>query len=287
VSSRGAATRGAQMLVVSDLDGCLLDETSYDFEAARPALALLAGKGVPLVIATSKTRHEIASLREALDAAAVVVENGGALLLPEGGPLRGQGVNGAAGPATMVLGEERRVLVQALQAIASETGARLRSFTGMDRSEVSRLTGLDPADAGLAMQREYDEPFLLEDDDRAAALSAAAEARGLRVTRGGRFWHLTGDTDKGRALRALLDVCAGRGLRFAVVALGDSPNDLSLLRAAHRPIVIPRPGGAIDPELKGALPAAERAPLPGPAGWNAAVLAVLDGGTLPAVSDAP
>jgi hypothetical protein len=65
------------------------------------------------------------------------------------------------------------------------------------------------------------------------------------------------------------------------VALGDSENDLSLLRAAERPIVIPRPGGRIDDVLARDLPDAECAPEPGPAGWNTAVLTVLGPGRLP------
>ena len=103
------------------------------------------------------------------------------------------------------------------------------------------------------------------------------------MTRGGRFFHLTGDVDKGRAFRELLARLARPGQRIFSVGLGDSANDISLLTAVDRPIVIPRPGGRLDPELAEALPRAERAPSPGPAGWNAAASSVLEGRTLPAV----
>jgi hypothetical protein len=62
--------------------------------------------------------------------------------------------------------------------------------------------------------------------------------------------------------------------------LGDAANDLPLLRAVDRPIVVPRRDGRVEADLVRALPRAERAPLPGPAGWNEAVLAVLAGRTL-------
>jgi mannosyl-3-phosphoglycerate phosphatase len=276
----GSGAAPAGLLVATDLDGCLLDEATYEFEAARPALERLAREGVPLVLATSKTRHEVAPLRDALGAAAVIVENGGALLLAAGSP----GTNGT-GVSSVVLGQARDVLVRALREIAVETGAGVRSFASMGPGEVALLTGLDPESAALAQRREYDEPFLLPDEDRAAAVAAAAGARGLRVTRGGRFWHLTGDTDKGRALLTLLEIYADRGRRYSTVALGDSPNDLPLLLAADRPIVVPRPGGAVDATLRRELAGAERAPHPGPEGWNAAVLAVLEGGRLAAVSN--
>jgi hypothetical protein len=68
------------------------------------------------------------------------------------------------------------------------------------------------------------------------------------------------------------------------VGLGDAANDLPLLLAVERPIVIPRPGGGLDPALARALPGAEQAPAPGPAGWNAAVLRLLEGGRLQTVA---
>jgi mannosyl-3-phosphoglycerate phosphatase len=214
----------------------------------------------------------------------LVVENGGALVIP-GGCL-GREVPGARadGDAQVVeLGAPRAALVIALAGLARECGAGVRSFAQLSPEEVQELTGLSGTAARLALAREYDEPFLLDDEGRAAALAEAAERRGLRVTRGGRFFHLTGATDKGRALRVLVGLYEAGGRRFSTVAIGDSENDLPLLQAAERPIVIPRPGGRIDAALALALPEAERAPEPGPAGWNAAVLAVLAGERLPAV----
>jgi len=150
---------------------------------------------------------------------------------------------------------------------------------------VAALTGLPEDQAALAMRREYDEPFVVEDPpgrDPAvdARLDRAARERGLQVTHGGRLHHLTGPVDKGEALRAIT-----RAARFDgdVAGLGDAANDLPLLLAVTRPIVMPRPDGTVDPALVARLPGVERAPAPGPAGWSAAVLAVLSGGSLPRV----
>jgi mannosyl-3-phosphoglycerate phosphatase len=257
-------TLGA-LLVATDLDGCLLDERTYSWAPARDAVAALRARGTRLVLASSKTRDEMEPLaRELGGVFALVVENGGAIVR-----------FGARTNEAERLGEDRENLVAALADIAAETGARVRGFSTLDAAAVSALTGLAPADARRALARRYDEPFLLESGD-AAAMAAAAVRRGLRVTRGGRFHHLTGAADKGRALRALLRDLPGT----FTVALGDSPNDLTMLQAADRPIVVPRPGGAPDAEVAAALPSAEIAPAPGPEGWNAAVLAVLAGAPL-------
>ncbi len=245
----------------TDLDGTLLDALDYSWEAARPALDALRERGLPLALCSSKTRAEMEPLARRLPTRGpLVVENGGAIV--DGGVVR-------------ALGPPRRRLVAALAEIARETGAGLRGFGSLSAAEVAALTGLPQEGARRALEREYDEPFLLESPALGPAVASAAERRGLRVSEGGRFLHLTGATDKGVALGAWL---AERSLASADgIALGDAPNDAPLLHCAARPILVPRGDGRVDPRLRAAFPDAERAPAPGPAGWNVAVLAVLRG----------
>jgi mannosyl-3-phosphoglycerate phosphatase len=259
-------------LVATDLDGTLLDADTYDFAPARPAVEALRRAGIPLVLCSSKTRAEMMPLAAAIGSEGpLVVENGGAIVDRTG--------------AALVLGVERARLLAELPAVAGEAGVRVRSFAEMSAAEVAALTGLRLDEAERALLREYDEPFLVEDPPRCepdvdGRLERAARQRGLRVTRGGRFHHLCGPSDKGRALRAILDAAPADG---DVLAFGDAPNDLPLLLAATRPVVVPRPDGTLDPDLAARLPGAERAPGPGPAGWAAAVLRALAGGCLPRV----
>jgi mannosyl-3-phosphoglycerate phosphatase family protein len=271
----------ADPLVVTDLDACLLDEQTYSYDAALPALHALAERGVPLVLCSSKTRAEMLPLARALPATGpFIVENGGAIVVPRGHLPRLAGRRDSDGYRHVMLGTGRDALVRALAEMAEAAGARVRGFSSMSGADLVALTGLDPEAAERALQREYDEPFILESGEE-ERLSRGAAARGLRLTRGGRFHHLLGPVDKGRALRRLLALYAAEGRRFASVALGDSPNDVSMLQAADRPIVIPRPDGRPHPDLAAALPEAEVAPEPGPSGWSRAVLAVLGGKRLP------
>lgn len=262
----------ARLLVITDLDGCLLDAHDYSWEPARPALAALRAAGAGLVLASSKTRAEIellaGELRELVDVTALIVENGAAVVRP--------------GAADIVLGVPRAGLVEALRELSRRVGARVRGFHEMSAEQVTALTGLAPASAARALRREYDEPFVFEDGDAAAAktLATAAAERGLCVTRGGRLFHLTGPHDKGGALRALIESERAAGRAFTTLALGDAPNDVAMLRAAERALVVPRPDGRVDVELARALPDVECAPRPGPRGWCDAVVSVLRGGRL-------
>jgi mannosyl-3-phosphoglycerate phosphatase len=269
--------RGGRANVFSDLDGCLLDHGTYAFEPARPALAALRARRLPLVLCSGKTRAEMEAIAARLGLRTpLVVENGGAVVVPAG-PDRS---------LVLELGVPRRQLLAALARLAREAGVDVRGFSQMTADEVAGLTGLVPADAALALRRGFDEPFVVSgaagrDPELDARLDAAARAFGLRVTHGGWLYHLHGPTDKGDGVRAVLRLYEADPLR--AIGLGDAATDAPLLQAVHRPIVVPGPGG-VDPALAAALPRAEQAPAPGSAGWNAAVLAVLSGATLPQVA---
>jgi mannosyl-3-phosphoglycerate phosphatase len=273
-------------LVATDLDGTLLDRDTYDFAPARPALDALREAHVPLVLCSSKTQAEMKQLAAAIGVPGpLVVENGGAIVAPAGAGSAGGTGDGTRG--LVVLGVTRDRLLAELPAVAREAGVRVRSFAQMSVGEVMALTGLPPDHAALAMRREYDEPFVVEDPpgrdpEVDARLDRAARGRGLRVTHGGRVHHLTGPTDKGQAVRALVRGWPG-GVRGEVLGLGDAANDLPLLLAVTRPIVMPRLDGTLDPALADRLRGKERAPAPGPSGWSAAVLAALAGERLPRV----
>ncbi len=282
------------LVVFTDLDGTLLDAETYSYEPARPALEALRGSGLALVLCSSKTRSEMEPLAAQLGLEhPLVVENGGAIVLPAPSLDPGGGEK-----RVLTLGSPRSHLVAALPELARSTGLELRPFSAMSAAEVASLTGLALEDARRAQEREFDEPFLVlgvgggsrrdagdppspRDPALDARLERAARDLGLRVVHGGRLYHLTGPSDKGAAVRAVLRLPPYR--QAASVALGDAANDLPMLRAVERAIVMPGPAG-IDPALSAALPKAERAPLPGPSGWSRAVLTVLSGGTLPRVA---
>lgn len=148
----------------------------------------------------------------------------------------------------------------------------------MDAREIAERTGLPVADARRAPRREFDEPFVvMSGDSKAVArLNQEITRAGYHITRGSRFFHILGKNDKGTAVLKLM-ACYRRDLKTRVqsVGLGDSPNDIPLLRAVDIPILVARPGGRYDGEVLRAIPLVTRARGVGPAGWNRAVLRIL------------
>ena len=202
-----------------------------------------------------------------------IAENGGGIFFPRG--YRGFRIPGAVerGPHTLIaLGRsyaEIRRFVEARKARFAIRGAGDLSL-----EELVGLTGLSQDQARLARQREFTEPFLLDDDTELAALREEALAAGLKITRGGRFHHLIGiEQDKGRAVRRVAELFRDNmSEELLTVGIGDRPNDFPMLAAVDIPVLMPHPDGLYE-DLT--LPNLLRAPCPGSLGWNEAVKGIL------------
>ena len=262
--------------MVTDLDGCLLDHRTYRAGPARRVLRRLRRRGVPVVLCTSKTRAELRALRRELGGPHVaIVEDGAGILVPSGiAPALRLAAAGRVRDGRLIrLAPPYATIRRAFAALRRATGGAVVGFGDMTVADVAAATGLSPGAARLARRREFDEPFVFVSGQRLHARRAARHAarHGLVVTRGGRFWHIHGRTDKGRATRLARDLLQPAHGDLFIVALGDSPLDAPMLRDADLPIIVPRPDGSADPALRRRLPRARLAPAPGPAGWAKAV----------------
>jgi mannosyl-3-phosphoglycerate phosphatase len=85
------------------------------------------------------------------------------------------------------------------------------------------------------------------------------------IVQGGRFYHLTGKSDNGRAVRTLMRLYRAARKIQIFLGFGDSENDLSLLRSVNVPILMAKPGGSFDPEVLKRILQVRRTP-EGPAG---------------------
>ena len=262
-------------VIFSDLDGTLLDDKTYSFEPARKALETLIETGIPLVFCTSKTRHETERWRRALaNVHPFIVENGGAAYVPEGyfGPDAGFDKRDG-GYGILEFGRPYPEIRQALDGIRESTGLPLRGFGDMTVEEIAECCNLARQDAALAAMREYDEPFIGIEEGMLPRVVQEAEARGFQVVSGGRFYHLVGGSDKGRAVRALRSFYEVSRGRVSTVGLGDSANDEPMLRAVDIPVLVRKPDGSHLEVVD--LPGLIIAPSSGPLGWREVVLMLL------------
>jgi len=260
-------------LVITDLDGTLLDHSTYAYDDALPALELLRRRNVPVVFCTSKTRAETEVWREVLrNLDPFIVENGGAVFVPSDYfPVPTRCPVRRGDYDVLELGAPYRELTGALHLASSRSGCRVRGFGDMSVDEVAAACQMSVDAARLAKQREYDEPFLILDADRAGPLLDAIRATGKRWTRGGRFYHIVGDSDKAAAVRLVVERFKTIDPEVRVVGLGDGLNDAPFLNLVDVSFLLRSPSLE---QLRSAVPNGIATAQPGPRGWNEAILSV-------------
>jgi mannosyl-3-phosphoglycerate phosphatase family protein len=268
-----------KLILFTDLDGTLLDSKTYSFEPAAPALELILSKEIPLVICSSKTRREIETYRDKLNNThPFISENGGGIFIPLGyfdpAPYSSYpSFYDEGNYRVMALGAHYTALRHALKELQTE-GFDIRGFGDMEAEELSRIIGLSLAEAEMAKEREFDEPFVLTDGkQRPQGLSEAVEAKGYHLTEG-RFQHLLGDSDKGKAVSVLIDMYKKQFGEILTIAVGDGPNDIPMLRAADRAVIVQKEDGTYDPRI--ILPGVIRAYGAGPTGWNKTIIELIN-----------
>jgi mannosyl-3-phosphoglycerate phosphatase len=244
--------------VFSDLDGTLLDHDTYEWAPAGPALVRLKHLNVPLVLASSKTAPEIA----------VVQRDMGLIGLP-GIVENGAGVVGI-GTGTETAGADYGAIRQSLGGLPLELRKKFVGFGDMGVEGVMEASGLSREQASLACARSFSEPGLWTgtDEQKQNFLFLLSE-QGISARQGGRFLTLSfGKTKAGAMAQVAAHYNAPR-----TIALGDAPNDVEMLEAADVGVIVANPHHAPLPTLAGeAKGRILRTALPGPEGWNKAVL---------------
>ena len=270
-------TTTPKMVIFSDLDGTLLDRNTYSFEPASPALIEIKGRSIPLILSSSKTRAEIEIYRKKLDNGhPFVSENGGAVFVPKDYfsflfPYDRE----LEEYFVLELGVYYPQIREVLESIKRETGIRIRGFYDFSPEDISSLSGLSLKEAAFAKKREYDEPFIVEGEEREIDIvKKKIMMKGLNYAWGGKFHHILGKNDKGKAVEILKELYENQFFSISTVGIGDSLNDLPMLSIVDHPILLKGESGfssLILEEIKN-LTLMEGT---GPRAWNEAILSVL------------
>ncbi len=268
-------------VIFSDLDGTFLDETNYSYQPSRPFVAKLVEAGIPIVFCSSKTRVEIHHLRQELGIRDPFIAENGAILCMEKDyfPFSFEHQGERDGLYTIELGEPHGLLVTALHQAKSRAGCEIGEFSKLTPEEMQKITGLPADQIWMAQKREFDEPFWFITEDPAIRKKFLKEVRrqGLRITHGNRFYHIKGRADKGRAVSIMKSLFQRGWQNLKFIGLGDSLNDLPMLRAVDFPILLRGSDGQWNREILAAIPKVLAAPASAPHGWGASILPLVVG----------
>lgn len=258
-------------IIFTDLDGTFLNHHDYSFEASMEALKKIGEEQIPLIFTTSKTKAEVARLQQKVGISEpFIVENGAALFIPQ--DYQGFDLSTLSdfdGKKIKVFGEKYSEILVFYKRF--KEAYTMIGLSDMSDGEISELTGLDLKSVHFAKQRDFTEPFILKDETKLEELRQTAEHYDLKITKGGRFYHLMSKfQDKGIAVMetiALFEDLFEDKLHS--IALGDSQNDLAMLEHVDVPILIQKHDGSY---LETHLPNIQKSSYQGSKGWNEMVL---------------
>jgi mannosyl-3-phosphoglycerate phosphatase len=252
------------VIIFTDLDGTLLDHHTYSTDKVRNALDYIRKNDVPLVIVTSKTHKEVEKLTKTLEIHyPFIVENGSAIVFP---------TDWNYGESErIVLGKPVRELFPVYQQLKKEFP--IRGFPDMSVDEIMQYTQLHSEDALAAKKREYSIPIILEAFDKETVIKQIKDVcrdHGCNLLEGGRFFHLLGNTSKGKAIHFLKNRFVEKGIlakEFVSFGLGDAPNDTDIFTEVDVPILVEKAGGGYrEPER--IISRLNYARGEGPSGWQ-------------------
>ncbi|WP_218619106.1 HAD-IIB family hydrolase [Vibrio algicola] len=263
-------------VIFTDLDGTLLDHDTYSAAEVAPLLHQLQCANIEVIPTTSKTQAELLVLCEQLSLSSpFIVENGAAVYLPVARfkqPPQGTLHIGDYWVKNFSQTCEHWLLI--LDEIEHEFTGLFTSFHTMSCEYLAQLTGLSQLEAQRAKQRQFGMPVeWLGDRDQKRQFIQRLEAKGATVLEGGRFVHISGEHDKGKAMHWLMEQYKNQHEANAKplisIALGDSHNDIAMLEKADIAVRIASPHHE-RPQLTCSHNVIDSTEY-GPQGWNSSI----------------
>ncbi len=222
-------------VIFLDLDRTLIGD-DYSPQQGEPVVRSLLDAGFEVVLNSSKTRTEQEYYRKTWGLKGpFIVENGSAILIPEDyfpSEIIGHKWPRKEGYLIAELGKPYPEIKGHLDTIAPTYG--LKYYGNSTLREIMEFTGLPENLAKLATEREYSETIFRWERE---GFEMELNKKGLKVSRGSRFIGVTGDTDKGRAAKILLDLYSLHG-PVESYAVGDGENDFPLFDVVDKAFMV-------------------------------------------------
>lgn len=172
---------------------------------------------------------------------------------------------------------EYQKLLGIICAAPKKFGMNFTGFADWSLDEIASKTGLFKLSCKKAAARQLSEPGLWSGTtDDLASYKARLTDHGVTLQSGGRFIMHSFGADKTKRMAQISDCCRSNSPTMKTLALSDAPNDIGMLEAADRGVIVLNSQSGELPILSGEQRGTiARTQLPRPQGWNAAVLSYL------------
>ena len=229
-------------LIFTDLDGTFLNNDNFSFGKNLEITNEITKLGHFVIFNSSKTFAEIDNMfKDNNIQFPVICETGGGVYLPEDLVLN----SGTSEYTTVFEAPKISQLYDDIAEICKGFEGEIQFFDKLSHNERIKLSNLESAGLILASKREFSMLFLWRStEERLKILSNLLERINIRIIRGARFFHLCSDFDKGTSMIKLINEFKKifPNKNFITIALGDSSNDMAMLKVADYPCIVKSPG---------------------------------------------
>ena len=229
-------------IFITDLDGTLLGKHDFNFGIIKSDLTGLLTAGHLLVIASSKTKIEIESFCDELGRRVPYIYENGAgvgnfsLLSGCEAPLHSHKNPNAIQTDALLTTWERHIPLS--------LRSRCHFIKDMDVDAQKACLGLGATALDRAMKRFFSLPFIFSGSAlEIRNLEYLAALAGLSIQQGGRVFNLSGRHDKADYLPKIREWATMSKATPVLIVLGDSKNDIEMLKQADVSCIIPDENG--------------------------------------------
>ena len=253
------------ILIFTDLDGSLLDHDNFEFQDIKDFILKCLDKGIKIIPNSSKTKIEIELFFNQLGKELPYIsENGAAVhnldLLNANLKLKDNSI---------ILSRSIKEILEIFKTkVPLEFREKCNFIEDMTKDKQMQTLGLNHKYLPFALNRDYSLPLIFNGSQKLIReFSLFLKSLGLKLHEGGRVFNICDDCSKGFAMKSVV-----KKLRTELksnpytIVVGDSPNDISMLKQSDQPCIIPLPNkdNLIDLEMKNIIRAKKYAPK----GWE-------------------
>ncbi len=245
-----------EIVVFSDIDGTLIDIFTRKYGKSKDLVKKLKESSIPVILCSSKTMAEQDPIRKdlGLEGEPFIIENGGAVIIPEGYFGGGSSIDDALkhydgtlaidGYRVIELGKSSKEIRKVLQDVRRNKGTTFKGVSDLSIEELAKIVGMTNDEAERMSKRQYGETILEMDKNEKEQFEQALTQEGLQVIHGGRYFDVTAGNDKGKAVRILIDLYRKQlGDNTTFIGIGDSLNDVPMLKCTDIAILVQKHDG--------------------------------------------
>ena len=232
--------------IFTDLDGTLLNHDNYTLGRIKNFINKIKLKN-HIIFSTSKTFFEILEINKKLDLNfPFIVENGACIFFPNNyiffNPNKTKFFNykNYLGYKLSELSPE--VIENKLYKLQKKYDFIL--FSQLKLDHLSKITNLKNKSLKNCTRRLFTNPIYWNDTDermKKFILDIKKISKTYQISKGGRFYHLLDNYDKGKALMKFLKIIKYSDKNnFKTISLGDSENDISMLEQTDYSCIVKR-----------------------------------------------